>query len=691
MILSNKKSANTRLRYNMLTMIVYIIGLILIAQLFNLQIVNGKEYREESNTRLTRETTIEAARGTIRDRTGIELASTKLGNSLEMYKTKIETEQFNECILQIVKVLDKNGDKYVDTFPIKINPYEFTFSTENALKKWKTNYKIDENATPEQCFNFFLEKYKINCESVEQARKVLGIIYTIKTKGYSATKSIEIAEEISNASVQEFYERSSEFPGVNVVAKPIRTYPKGNLGSHILGYIAKINEDELKTRKDTYSNDDYIGRTGIEYVFEEYLRGIDGQKQIDMAVDGTQTGEYITQEAIAGNDVVLTIDANMQQIAETALQNNIEKIKSGGFSEQYDAKGGSVVVVNVKTGEVLALVSYPTYSPDAFYNGISQTLYNEYLETNALFNRAISGTYEPGSIFKMITAIAGLEEGVVTQTERIYDTGIYKKYNKEWKCWYFTDYRKGHGSLNISEAIKHSCNYFFYEIGDRLGIDRIGKYAKYFGLGTKTGIELPSEARGNVATMPNGPGDVLNAAIGQGNNSYTPLQMAKYIAMLTNGGKHIDLTLIKSVLKPDKTEVDRTEIENFVNKKLGLTTTQTEDLQISEEHVNQILEGMKSVAGEQGGTAYSVFKNFNIEIGGKTGSAETATTDVNAWFTAFAPFDEPEIAVVVMVENGGHGSYTAEVARDIIAEYFGMNANGVTEDMTATPYTEALR
>lgn len=692
MILNNiKQSEKTRLRYNMLTMLVYIVGLILIAQLFNLQIVHGQEYREESNTRLTRETTIEAARGTIRDRTGVELASTKLGNSLELYKTKVETEQFNECILKIVKVLDKNGDKYVDTFPIEINTFKFTFSSEESIKNWKTKYKIDENATPEECFEIFLDKYEINCESQEDARKVLGIIYTIKNKGYSTTKALEISAEISNASVQEFYERSAEFPGINVVSKPIRTYPKENLASHIIGYIAKINEDELKTRKDTYANDDYIGRTGIEYVFEEYLRGKDGTKQIDMAVDGTQTGEYITQEAIAGNDVVLTIDANIQKIAETALQNNIEKIKNGGFSSRYDARGGSVVVVNVKTGEILALVSYPNYSPEAFYNGITKTLYNQYLNTNALFNRAISGTYEPGSIFKMITAVAGLQEGVVTTTERIRDTGIYKKYNKEWKCWYFTDYRKGHGDLNISEAIKHSCNYFFYETGDRLGIDRLAKYAKYFGLGTKTGVELPSEARGSVATMPNGPGDVLNAAIGQGNNSYTPLQMAKYIAMLTNGGKHIDLTLIKSVLRTDKTEVDKSEIENFVNKKLNINNTQFENVEISPEYIKTILEGMRSVAGERGGTAYSVFKNFNIEIGGKTGSAETATSDVNAWFTAFAPFDEPEIAVVVMVENGGHGNYTAEVARDIIAEYFGMNANGVVEDMTAVPYLETIR
>lgn len=691
MILSAKENEKTRLRYNMLTMFVYIIGLILIIQLFNLQIVHGKEYREESNTRLTRETTIEAARGAIRDRTGIELASTKLGNSLEMYKTKIETAQLNECILKIIRVLDKNGDKYVDTFPIKINPFEFTYSKEETIQNWKTKYKISADASAEECFNYFLEKYEIKCKSIEDARKVLGIVYTIKTKGYSTTKSLEISEEISNASVQEFYERASEFPGVNVVSKPIRTYPKGSLASHIIGYIAQINEDELKTRKDTYSNDDYIGRTGIEYIFEEYLRGQDGKKQIDMAVDGTQTGEYITSEAVAGNDVVLTIDANLQQIAENALKNNIEKIKNGGFSSRYDAKGGSVVVVNVKTGEILSLVSYPDYLPEAFYKGISKTLYNEYLNTNALFNRAISGTYEPGSIFKMVTAIAGLQEGAITKTERITDTGVYRKYNKEWKCWYFTDSHKGHGSLNVSDAIKHSCNYFFYETGDRLGIDRIAKYAKYFGLGMKTGIELPSEAKGGVATLTNGPGDVLNAAIGQGNNSYTPLQIAKYIAMLTNGGKNIDMTLVKSVLKADKTEVDKTEIENFVNKKLGLNNEETENINISQEYIDYILEGMRSVALERGGTAYNVFKNFNIEIGGKTGSAETSTTDVNAWFVGFAPFDDPEIAVVVMVENGGHGNYTAEVARDIIAEYFGMNANGVEEDMTAIPYTEALR
>lgn len=699
MVLSNKDTEKTRLRFNMLTMLVYIVGLILIIQLFNLQIVNGKEYREESNTKLTRETEIEAARGAIKDRTGIDLASTELGYSLELYKTKIDTQTFNNCILNVIRVLDKNGDEYTDTFPISINPYAFNFSSDEELKKWKKTYKFSDESTPEECFNYFKDKYEVKFESLEDTRKVIGLIYKVKNNGYSATKSTTIAEKISNNSVQEFYERASDFPGINVVTEPIRTYNKGSLASHILGYIAKISPEELKTRKDKYSNDDYIGRTGIEYVLEEYLKGENGTKQIDMTVDGTQTGEYITKEAIAGCDVVLTIDANLQAVAEESLAYNIEKVKNGGFAETWDARGGSLAVVNVKTGEVLALASYPDYEPALFYNGISQAKYNEYLAENALYNRAIQGSYAPGSIFKMVTAIAGLETGVITPTERIRDTGVYTKYNQSWKCWYYTEHHTGHGYVNVADAIQKSCNYFFYEVGDRLGIERLAKYARHFGLGEKTGIELPSETSGTLASLENNeeknktwnPGDTLNAAIGQGDNDFSPLQMARYLSILVNGGNKIDLSIIKSILRADKTEVDKSEIEQFVNSKLGITTVEDDDIEISQENINVVLEGMRSVALERGGTAYSVFKDFDIEIGGKTGSAQTATNDVNAWFAAFAPYDDPEIAVIVMIENGGHGSYSAQVVKDIIAEYFGMNSNGAEEDMTAIPYTESIR
>lgn len=688
----------SRLRFNILSVLVYIIGTILIIQIFNLQIVQGEKFKAEANTKLTRESTLEAARGSILDRTGNTLAGTTMGFSLELYKTKVDTDVLNNSVLKMVNVLEKNGDKYVDSFPISINPFEYKFSSENAKTKWMKNNKIPENTTAEECFYIFKDKYKINSETVEDTRKIISIIYEIKTKGYSTIKPIEVAKGISLQSVQEFEEKSEEFPGIAVLKVPLRNYTMENLASHVLGYIGRINEDEYKTRKDTYAPDDYIGKTGIENIFEEYLKGEDGTRQIDMDVDGSQTGEYVTKEAVAGANIVLTIDSNLQKIAENALRNNIEKIRNGGFSQTYDAKGGSVVVTNVKTGEVLALANYPDYSPAIMYNGLTNEQWEIYRSNQALYNRAISGSWAPGSTFKMVTAIAALESGVVTRTERINDTGVYPMWNNP-VCWFYTDYHRGHGYVDIYDAIQKSCNFYFYEVGRRMGIDNLAKYARYFGLGEKTGIELPSETAGELACKENSEakgetwygGNILSAAIGQMDNDFSPLQMARYISILANGGKKINLSVVKSIIKSDGTEISKSEIDKFINNKLGIEKQNSENLQINKDNLNIVLEGMRSVAMDAGGTAYNIFKNFEIEVGGKTGSAETATTDVTAWFTGFAPFDDPEIAVVVMVENGGHGNYTAEVVRDIIAEYFGMNSNTVEEEQNAIAYTETMR
>ena len=565
---------------------------------------------------------------------------------------------------------------------------------------------MDENATAEEVFYKFKNKYKIQNIDIEETRKIISIRYAITREGYSSTKSLIIAEDIPREAVAEFTENSDEFPGVNISVQPVRKYTQGTLASHILGYATKISDTEYESRKEKYSQNDIIGKTGIEFVFEEYLKGQKGIKQIDMAVDGTITAEVIEEEAIAGSNVILTIDSKLQQIAEKALATNIEKIRNGGFGKSYDAQGGSCVVMNVRTGEVLAMVSYPDYNPQSFANGISTEEWNNYSTNKAhpLLNKTIQSAYEPGSIFKMITAIAGLESGNITLTERINDTGIYKKYGAEWKCWYYTDYHRGHGPLNVVGAIEKSCNFFFYETADRMGIDTLDKYAKYFGLGTKTGVELTGEVSGIIASKKYAesigqtwnPGDTINAAIGQGYNKFTPLQMAKYTSIIANGGNKIDVSILKSIQNPDGSEVSREDIDKFVNDKLNISQEQQEDITLNHDYINTVKQGMKSVTSDQSGTAYVRFRDFNIEVGGKTGSAEAGKDAnnndiVNAWFSAFAPYDNPEIAVVVMVENGGHGNYTAEAVRDIMAEYFGMNTQNVVEDLSAKAYTESFR
>ena len=700
----NKKSIN--FRYNCITILMYCIGIILIIQLFNLQIIHGGEYREESNTRLTRESVLEAARGEILDRSGNVLVTSSQKFNLELYKSKIDTKTLNNTILKITNILEKYNVNYIDSFPIKINPFEFSISEEN-LEKWKKNNNIDENASAEDAFYKFKEKYKIDSDNITEIRKIIAIRYAIVKEGYSSTKCLTIAKDIPREAVAEFTENGDEFPGINISVQPVRQYTEGTLASHILGYAYKISNDEYKEKKNVYDQNDIIGKTGIESLFEEYLRGKKGTKQIDMAVDGTITAEAVEKEAVSGSDVVLTIDSKLQKIAEDALKNNIEKIRNGGFGKSYDAKGGSCVVMNVKTGEVLAMASYPDYNPQSFANGISNEEWQGYLQNESypLLNKTTQSAYEPGSIFKMVTALAGLESGNITLTEKINDTGVYKKYATDWKCWYYTDYHTGHGYLNVAGAIEKSCNFFFYETADRMGIDTLDKYAKYFGLGIKTGIELPSETAGVLASKEYAksidaiwnPGDTINAAIGQGYNKFTPLQMTKYISMIANGGKNIDVSIIKTIQNPDGTEVSKEEINEFVNKKLGLTdNTQSEDITLNSEYLKVVKEGMKSVTSGESGTAYVRFKDFNIKVGGKTGSAEAGKDKnnrdiVNAWFAAFAPYDDPEIAVVVMVENGGHGNYTAEAVRNIMAEYFGMNTQNVTEDMKAISYTESIR
>ena len=652
--MKENKEPNDRIRYNILTTIIYIIGIILLIQLFNLQIVHGEEYRETSNSRLTRESVVRAARGNIKDRMGIELVRTETGYSVEIYSTKVNDEELNNSIKRFVEILEANKDEFVDNLPIEVEPFEFTMDSEDEQKAWKNNNNIDENANAEQVFNTLKEKYEISENDNETARKIMAVRYEITRNGYSNTKSVIIARDISNTSAVQIREQNAKLSGMNVVTEPIVSYTSGSLASHVIGYVGAISAEEYETRKDTYRNDDIIGKDGIQKVFEEYLKGTDGVKQVDMTVDGAITSEYISEEAIAGSDIILTIDANLQKVAEDALEQNIKDIAAGEYGEKYDADAGAVIVMNVNTGEVLAMASYPDYNPGRYAEEYTQDD-----GSGKYMNRAISGVYAPGSTFKMVVASAGLDTGEITTSTLINDNGIYP-YGDRQACWYYRSYGVGHGYLNLTQAIKYSCNYFFYDLGYRLGIDTIAEYAGYYGLGKRTGIELLGEERGTVASREyaesRGNGwyisDTLSAAIGQSYNNFTPIQMARYISMVANGGKNVDVTLIKSIINPDGTEVSKEEIESHTKETIGTENEVKEDLDISKENLDAIRAGMKGVTSESGGTAYSTFSDFDIDIAGKTGSAQTGIEgEAHGWFVGFAPYENPEIAVVVFVEK----------------------------------------
>lgn len=694
---NNKIKANFNLRYNLLTVFVYLVGAILLIQLFRLQIVHGTEYREASNTRLTRESTIEPARGNIDDRKGTVLATTKTGYSVELYKTKISNDELNSTILKIVNLLEQNEDTYVNNFPINKN-LEFTYTNQEKINSWKNKYKISEKATPEECIKVFKEKYEISNQDIVDILKIIAIRYEITTNGYSSTKSIEIAEDISKTSAIQFNEQNADFPGVNIIEEPIRVYTEGSLAAHILGYIRKIDGDELKEKaKEGYTLNDYIGKMGIEYVFENYLRGEKGTKQIDMSVDGTIEGEYIEKEAVSGNTVTLTIDADLQSKVENIMEDSVKELQKAGKKTDY----ASAVLMNVQDGEVLAMCSYPSFEPEVFLGVLQNDVWQDIRENSKLLNTAVQSQNAPGSTFKMVVAAAALEEGAITESEYVYDKGIYP-YGHNPVCWYYTQYKRGHGNVNVKTALQKSCNCFFYEMGRRLGVDTIAKYARYFGLGEKTGIELTGETTGTVASTGEAErrgetwyeSNVFSAAIGQSYNNYSPLQMARYVSMIANGGNYLRPTIIKEVKDIDGNKVSDEEIDKYVNELLGINDNYNPEVEISQGTLNTIKSGMRLVTSS-GGTAYSIFKNFNYSVAGKTGSAQAKTKEkgeiANGWFVGFTPYENSEVAVVVFIEDGASNSSAAKAAKKILEAYYNADiqeTEKLKEDMSAQIYVE---
>jgi penicillin-binding protein 2 len=691
-------------RFTVLNLIVYLIGAMLIIQLFNLQIINGSEYRFQSEKRLVRETAVYAPRGEIFDRYGKQLVSNDTGYNLQIYKTKITNDDLNNILLKVANILEKNKDVSINNFPIDFSNMEF-IDVEGAAN-WKEKNKLDINLSAEEVVQKFKEKYNILDNDIESLKKIIPLRYEISTVGYTNYKPVTLSRNISKESMMEIEERNSELSGINIYIQPIRRYEAGSTASHIIGYIGKISETEYQARKDLgYNQNDNIGKNGIEATFEDYLRGENGSKRLEMDSYGRISDEAEVSESKMGDSIILTLDLDLQAVTERVLEENIKKIQSGGFALQFDdAKTGAAVVMNVKTGEILAMASYPTYNPADFVDGISQSEYKQYFtnEDKPMFNRAIQGTYSPGSTFKMITGIAGLESGVITPTEKVNDVGVYNKGHKP-ACWLWNSRRQVHGLVDAETALKVSCNYYYYEVSDRVGIDAIAKYARAFGLGEKTGVELIGEVPGILSSREYVQklnekgynktwtiGDTLSSAIGQSYNNFTPLQMCNYISTLANRGIKNKVSIVKQVIDASGNTINKDEVEQAINKKLGIDQINLENINIKKENLDAIFAGMKSVTGDSGGTAYGTFSSFPIEVAGKTGTATASSGSDNAWFVGFAPYDDPEIAVVVIVEHGGHGYYTAPAVKDIMEEYFGYNNDNITEDMELRPMQAGL-
>ena len=585
-------------RLDVMTLLVFLVFFALISRLGYLQVVQGKYYERLADGNRLRLIPIMATRGIFYDRNGVPLVSNRPGFT--------------------VSIMPINGP--------------------------------------------------VSDEVVNQLAGILGIdaekIKSRLAQHGSSFEPVRIKADIGPDIVTKIEERRSELPGVVIEIQPIRNYVNNELAAHIFGYVSEINDVELENLKaKNYKAGDILGKFGLEKVYDKILRGEDGGGQMEVDVNGRPVQVLGKKEPIPGDNLVLTIDYRIQKAAETAVDEQLKYLQE--HSRFVEAKAASVVVMNPQTGEILAMVSRPAFNPNLFASGISSKDWKELNENpnHPMDNKAISGEYPPGSTFKIITGTAALELGKVTPEEKILDTGkhwIIPKGNSEGEAL---------GWINFKEALSKSDNVYFYEMGNRLGIDNLEKYARMFGMGDYTGINLPGETDGLVANRKYKEkvysedwylSETFDAAIGQGFQLATPLQLAQLISEIANGGHRYQPYLVSKII-----DNSGAVIKNFEPVERG-------KIDISPGTLNLIRESLRDVA-QEGGTA-AVFRDFPVQVAGKTGTAENPHGSDHGLFVAYAPYDEPHIAIAVIVEQGGFGSSSAvPIAQKILEVIFNIN------------------
>ena len=684
-----------------------VLGIYLVV-LFNIQVVHHEDYLAKSTQTITRVETVTASRGIITDRSGRTLVSNQYAYSLTFDPSLLKAgENQNAAILRLLQLCREQGVDWEDNLPlsqsdsprftvdaltdtqksyflaylrnlkparellaayVRRNPSLLKEPAEgepaldpasakdaDLLKQTKASalsntLLLKAGITPAKLLEWMREDMDVDSScSQEDARLILGVRYELQLRKLGANNNPYILVE--NVDV-EFCSLISDgaFQGAQVSRTSTRAY-ETTYAAHVLGLVGAISDytDELKEKG--YRASDTIGISGAESAFEEYLRGTDGKRVTSVNSDGKITGEYYKTEPRSGYTVELTLDLDLQQSVEDTLSAKVAQLNE---KDGLESRGAGAAVIKVGTGEVLALASYPTYDLSTYRQDFTELSADP---AKPLFNRATSTPYAPGSTLKPATAVAALESGVTTPSETVFDPGYWMYPSTTWKvptyCWNHS----GHGRVNATSAITNSCNTYFMEMGYRMGLDTLNEYYSAFGLGEPTGIEI-GESTGRQAVNEAGQDQAPWAAFGQANQEYTPLQLANYIATLVSGGKHCPAHLLKSVKSYDNSEIIATGSTEPLNT-----------ISISDSTLQAVKKGMLGYT-TNGGSVAVPFRNCVVSAGAKTGTAQIGGAMKNGVFVAFAPYDEPEIAVALVLENADAGAVLASTAVDIINSYF---------------------
>lgn len=711
--MNQRPSQLTRFRV-MAAMALAVLAIYLVV-LFNTQVVHHEEYLAKSIQTITRMENVEASRGIITDRSGRTLVTNQSTYSLTFDASLLKPgENQNDAILRLVTLCRDQGVAWEDNLPISLDgaahftvdaltdtqksrffsylrdlkptrellaayvrqhpellkpPKEGETALDPATAKdtellKQTNSAALTNSlllnagiTPAKLFDWMREDMKLSDDySDSDARLILGVRYELKLRKLGANNNAYVLAQNVDVAFCSLIS-DGQFQGAKIIRSSARQYAT-TYAAHILGTVGGISDytDDLKERG--YRMDDTIGLSGAEAAFEDYLRGADGKRMISVNSDGKITGEYYSVEPRSGYTVELTIDLDLQQSVEDALASAVEALNA---KDGLDSRGAAAAVVKVGTGEILSLASYPTFD--------LSTWRQDYAELSSdpatpMLNRAASSAYAPGSTLKPATAVAALESGATTPSETLFDTGYWKYPSTTWNggtwCWKHS----GHGKVNATTAITNSCNYYFAEMGYRMGLDTLNEYYSALGLGEPTGIEI-GEKTGRQATNEGGSNQAPWAAYGQADQLYTPLQLANYIATLVSGGQHCPAHLLKSVKSYDNSEIIATG-----------DTTPLNTLNISDSTLQAVKKGMYGYT-QPGGMVYSYFKDCIVSAGAKTGTAQLGGgLKNNGVFVAFAPYDDPEIAIALVLEKGDAGAALASTAVTILNSYFSRESTG---------------